>query len=313
MTQHTLDLSEIQRRKALALGEPGALWLAGLPNLVEELEQRWQVRVERPLGGGTEALVMAAVRVGGVPVVVKIGPPGPGDLANEARVLQLARGSGYVTLLAYDPARNAMLLERLGEHLANLGLPVREQIEFICQTLRRAWRKLDSPDGLMTGAEKARSLAEYIAVTWEELGGPCEAAVRDQALAFAATREEAYDPERCVLVHGDAHPSNALLRLGRTGLPPQFKFVDPDGLFAEPAYDLGIAMREWSDELLAGDILRLGQARCALLHDLTGVDPAAIWQWGFVERVSTGLLLWRLGFRAEAEQYFAIARAWLAA
>jgi streptomycin 6-kinase len=116
-----------------------------------------------------------------------------------------------------------------------------------------------------------------------------------------------------VLVHGDAHPANALLRLGRPGLPPQLKFVDPDGLFCEPAYDLGISMREWSEELLAGDALALGKVRCALLHDLTGVDETAIWQWGFIERVSTGLLLWQLGFRTDAVQHFAIVEAWMAA
>lgn len=313
MAAHTFELSEMQRRKALALGESGARWLAGLGDLVADLEQRWQVNAGRSLGGGTEALVLAAVRVGGVPVVLKIGPPGPASLANEARVLQLAHGAGYVTMFAHDETRNAMMLERLGEQLVNVGLPVREQIELLCQTLRRSWRKLDAPNGLMTGAEKARSLAEFITETWDALDKPCEAAIVDQALAFAAVRERAYDPQSCILVHGDSHPSNALLRLGRPGLPPQFKFVDPDGLFCEPAYDLGISMREWSDELLAGDILRLGRARCKLLHDLTGEDETAIWQWGFIERVSTGLLLWQLGFRTDAVQHFAIVEAWMAA
>lgn len=303
----------MQRQKARALGEVGEAWLAGLPELVAELEKRWQVSIGPPLGGGTEALVLAAVRTGGMPVVMKIGMPLPGGLEHEASVLRLARGSGYATLLGHDPSRNAMMLERLGEQLANLGLPVQQQIEHLCATLHRAWRRLDAADGLMTGAEKARWLSEFIAATWDALGGPCDAAIRDQALTFAAQRERAHDPAQCVLVHGDSHPANALLRLGRPGMPPQFKFVDPDGLFAEPAYDLGISMREWDEELLAGDPLALGQARCALLHDLTGVDRDAIWQWGFVERASTGLLLARLGFPDEAEQHFAILRAWMSA
>ncbi len=37
------------------------------------------------------------------------------------------------------------------------------------------------------------------------------------------------------------------------------------------------------------------------------VDGAAIWQWAFIERVSTGLFLVRLGHRREAEAYLAVA------
>ena len=89
------------------------------------------------------------------------------------------------------------------------------------------------------------------------------------------------------------------------------KFVDPDGLFADPAYDLGILMRGWNDDLLAGDALALGRARCALLAALTGVDEEPIWQWGFIERVSTGLLLTQLGL-PDARDTLAIAEHWAA-
>jgi hypothetical protein len=41
--------------------------------------------------------------------------------------------------------------------------------------------------------------------------------------------------------------------------------VDPDGLLAEPAYDLAIPKREWNRELLDGDAARLGCERCAHL------------------------------------------------
>lgn len=58
--------------------------------------------------------------------------------------------------------------------------------------------------------------------------------------------------------------------------PRRFKFVDPDGLFIEHAYDLGIPMREWGAELLAGDPLVLGRRRCRLLARLTGVAPEPI-------------------------------------
>ena len=48
-------------------------------------------------------------------------------------------------------------------------------------------------------------------------------------------------------------------------------------------------MREYNQELLAGDTARLVRSRAELLASSCGVDPEPVWQWGFIERVSTGL------------------------
>ncbi|MBI4641666.1 MAG: phosphotransferase [Candidatus Tectomicrobia bacterium] len=312
MSSRRFDLPELLRQKAFLRGDSGTRWLEGLSILVGELEEAWQVRLHRQLSGGTEALVLAVVQANGKPAVLKIGLPG--ELRKEALALRLANGVGYATLLAYDESRNAVLLERLGEKLVDHGFSIRQQIEFICETLQTAWGKVRNPNGLMTGAEKARSLAEFITVQWSELGEPCEKAIKDQALAFAEEREQAYDPTLSVLVHGDAHPWNTLRwhEEHNATTHPKFKFVDPDGLFAEPACDLSISLREWGHELLAGDALRLGKARCALLNGLTGVDEGAIWQWGFIEHVSSGLLYTQLGQKTSAHEHFSIAERWLA-
>lgn len=65
--------------------------------------------------------------------------------------------------------------------------------------------------------------------------------------------------------------------------------IDPDGLIGEPSYDLGVLMREWLDELIE-DPLEIGKKRCALLGQLTDVDTQGIWEWGYIQSVSTGLL-----------------------
>ncbi len=105
----------------------------------------------------------------------------------------------------------------------------------------------------MTGAEKARSLADFIETAWRDLGEPCSARTIEMACSFADVRHRAFDPATAVLAHGDAHAWNTLVAPG-DGLR-RFKLVDPDGLFIERAYDLGILMREWGAELLAGDPL----------------------------------------------------------
>jgi streptomycin 6-kinase len=100
-------------------------------------------------------------------------------------------------------------------------------------------------------------------------------------------------------VHGDVHQWNALS--AGTG----FKLVDPDGLLAEPEYDLGIIMREDPIELLEGDPVD----RARHLAARTGLDATAIWEWGVVERVSTGLLGVQVGLQPVAGEMLAAADA----
>ncbi|MHB8298027.1 MAG: hypothetical protein ACYDDW_05545, partial [Dermatophilaceae bacterium] len=45
------------REKAAQLGDAGAAWLSGLPELIADLERRWSVTTGEPLTGGTAAYV----------------------------------------------------------------------------------------------------------------------------------------------------------------------------------------------------------------------------------------------------------------
>lgn len=269
---------EVVCNKALAAG--AEQWLAELPALIASLEQDWSIAVGSAYVDATEAFVAKAVLNDGTSAVVKLIVPRTGDAAtNEITALRLGRGQGCVQLLREDEARGALLLERLGRSLHELALPMRQRHEILCSVAARVWRPAPGC-GLPTGEEKARWLSEFIATTWEELDRPCTERAVEHALACAARRIAAHDDERAVLVHGDVHQWNALEAEGG------FKLVDPDGLLAEPEYDLGIIMREDPLELLAGD----PHQRARWLAERTGLDSSAIWEWGVVERVSTGLL-----------------------
>ncbi len=307
MGRRAVDVPEEVRQKAIARGAEGRRWLERLGGLVCEIERDWGVTIGSTLRGGSESYVAAARTDFGYDAVVKIEMPPYASFASEVRTLIAADGRGYARLLEHDTERSAMLQERLGPSLQRFGLPVPTQIEIICATLRRAWA-VPAPAGLPTGANKARWLSEFIAATWEEVNRPCSRRVIEQAPAFAGTRAAAFDPESAVLVHGDAHSANALQ--DHRHAPSRFKLVDPDGLLAEPAYDLAIPMREWSRELLDGDPARLGRERCAHLSSLTGVAPRGIWEWGFVERVSTGLLSIQVGADRFGGEMLDVAEAW---
>jgi streptomycin 6-kinase len=193
-----------------------------------------------------------------------------------------AQGRGYAGLLAHDLARHAMLMEALGPPMSRLDLPVERMIAALGQTLRQAW-SLSRPADLVVdpAQEKARGLGEMVRSLWEELGRPCSAAVADQAMLFSERRAAAFDLDRCVVVHGDPHPGNALRVLEpRPGAESGFVFVDPDGFLADPTYDLGVVLRDWCPQLLAGDAASLARRYCRLLATETGADATAVWEWG---------------------------------
>ncbi|MGW6271527.1 aminoglycoside phosphotransferase family protein [Streptomyces sp. NPDC055060] len=301
MTEPGVEVQPVVRQKARGLGAVGERWLTELPGLVRELERRWSIRVGAPLTGGTSSYVARATARGGRDVVLKIALP-EADLAPQVRTLRRARGEGYVRLLAYDLDRHATLQEALGPPLDRLGLAPRQQLETLCAMLRSAWRVPRPAEPRVDPAqEKARTLGELVARLWESLGRPCSEAVVSLALTYAERRAAAFDPDRCVVVHGDPHPTNALRTVSpRAGAEAGFVFVDPDGFLADPAYDLGVVLRDWCAELRGRDpaaARALLRSYGALLADRTGVDGDAIWEWGFLERVSTGLFV--LNFGAE--------------
>jgi streptomycin 6-kinase len=159
---------------------------------------------------------------------------------------------------------------------------------------------------------KAASLAELVTGFWEELDHPCPERIVVQALRCAEQRAGSFDPDRCLVVHGDPHPANALAVLTpRAGADSGYVFVDPDGFIGDPAYDLGVILRDWCSQLLAGHATKLAQQYCALLADHTGMDATAIWEWGYLERVSTGLYALSLGAEDLARPYLTTAEALL--
>ena len=122
------------------------------------------------------------------------------------------------------------------------------------------------------------------------------------------------DADRCSLVPvrgagltGPGQRSIAgVLGVRRSGgsFPIVEGFVDPDGFVCDRGYDLGVVIRSWTDEVLAAmDPEALLRGYCARLEASTGVDAETIWQWGFVERVSTGLFLIKHGHPVEGRTY----------
>ncbi|MCO1659617.1 aminoglycoside phosphotransferase family protein [Pseudonocardia humida] len=305
-----IDVPGPVREKARAAGADG--WLADLPRLVAEIAREWGLTIGRAFPDATESLVVAADTADGRPAVLKLQVPradrmggdGLAPARHEIAVLRLVAGRGCVRLLRHDVDRGALLLDRLGPSLHDVGLPMAQRHEILCSLLLRFWRPaadIDADHGFPDGAQKARELAAAVARWWAELDRPCSERAVEHALACADRRAAGHDDERAVLVHGDPHEWNVLVdpRPGGIG----WALADPEGLLAEPEYDLGVLMREDPADMLEGDPF----ARARVLAARTGRDATALWEWGVVERVSTGLLATRIGLQPVGRQMLAVA------
>lgn len=302
-----LEIPALVRERARANRVAGQRWLDGLPDTVATLAGEWGLDIGRSLSGGTASLVVDAVDASGRPCVLKV--PMPLDLDGDGRafersvlVHQLAAGRGCARLLAHTTEPPALLIERLGPNLDDLGLPVPAVLEGVAAALQSFWTPLGGDVALPTGADQAAWLADFISSEWTALDQPCDAAIIDCALTYCAERIAAFDPLRAVLVHGDGHGWNVL-----ADPAGGFKLVDPEGLRSSPEHDLGILTREYNEPLLAGDTARLAQARVDAVATACGADPEAVWQWGYIERVATGLAGLR-AFGAPGQAFLEVAR-----
>ncbi|MGI9017655.1 MAG: aminoglycoside phosphotransferase family protein [Euzebya sp.] len=290
-----MDVPVVVRNKAAAAGAHA--WLDDLPSLIAQLESAWGLTAGRPYDGGTEAYVAEATCADGRPAVLKLVVPGGGsETHDEVAVLRLAGGYGCAELYRADVTRGALLMERLGPSVFDLKLPIAQRHRILCNVASRIWRP--APDcGLKTGAQKAAWLIDHIVVTWEQLDRPCSTRAVDHAVGSAERRAAAHDDERAVVVHGDVQQWNVLRS------EDDYKLIDPDALLAEAEYDLGVMMREDPLDLLAGDPWR----RARWLARRCQLDATAIWEWGVVERVSTGLLATKIGLQPDGHQLLAVA------
>ncbi len=298
-------LQPLTRSRVADLGGVGARWQAGLPATLDELAARWDLTWGRPVPGGSASYVARARTRAGAERVVKVVLPDPA-LADEARVLGAAQGHGYALLHDRAPEHRALLMESLGEPLDRLPAEPEHKLRLALAVLAEAWR---APAGAATDtADPAPRLRRGVLERDERLGRPTDPRVLRAALA-CADEVAGWDGAR-VVAHGDPHPANVLQAAEpRPGAPGGWVLVDPDGVLADPAYDVGVLLRDWCSHLRGPDARRRLRGWCELAADPTGLDPDRIWAWAFLERVSTGLYVSAFGATRVGRTFLDSARA----
>jgi streptomycin 6-kinase len=218
---------------ALGADDAGRAWLATLGQVLAEVIENWGLEVGEPFPDASASLTLGAVRRDGQPAVLKLQFPHR-EAEHEAQALAEWAGNGAVCLLAHDPGRHALLLERCWPGTPLLGLDQEAALDVLIGLLPRLWR----PAGprFTSLAEEAAHWAETLPLVWERAGRTFGQGLLDAALGVIG--ELAPTQGEQVLVHQDLHTGNVL----RAEREP-WLVIDPKPLTGEREFSLAPIVR----------------------------------------------------------------------
>jgi streptomycin 6-kinase len=282
MTAPTFRIPESLRRAVTDLhGRAGADWLGRLPETLDACARRWGLELGRPFEGASYNYVARATRADGTRAVLKLGFPGR-SLVSEAAALRHFDGRGAARLLEADEAAGALLVECLepGTPLAGLANEARDEeaTATAAAVMRELWRPAPARHDFPTAAGWAEGFGRLRG----RFGGGCgplpeELVVKAEAL-FAELLDSAAEP---VLLHADLHHGN-ILSAGRG----RWLAVDPQGLLAEPAYEVGALLRNPLPQLFEmRRPVEVLSRRLDTLAAALGLGRARLRGWGLAQAV----------------------------
>ena len=249
-------------------------WLDALPRTVEEMRQRWSLRVGEPFQpGGLTAWVAPARTNDGAHLVLKVAWRHH-ESEHEAEGLRTWAGDGAVQLHASDATDDTvvLLLERCVPGTALSSRPELEQDAVVASLLPRLWR--DSPIG--QPFRPLESLCDAWAAAAERQ--PPHPATLDPGLAregLALFRSLPRTSDRRVLLATDLHAGNVLAARREPWL-----LIDPKPYVGDPTYDA-------LQHLLNCDQRLMSDPRGLATHvaELLGLDADRLLLWLFARCV----------------------------
>ncbi|MBQ0979233.1 aminoglycoside phosphotransferase family protein [Micromonospora sp. M61] len=183
----------------------GRTWLGTLPTWLAECTERWSLRLGPPFRYAYASLALPADLPDGTAAVLKLQYPDE-DSRHEADALAQWNGDGAIRLLAHDPERRALLVERCQPGTPLHELPMDRALDAVTALLPRLWRPAGEPFTPL--AEEAAGWMDRMPDNWERAGRPYERRLLDAALDLltglvSSQREQ-------VLVNQDLHAGNVL-------------------------------------------------------------------------------------------------------
>lgn len=269
-------------RLTLALhGEAGRLWLEDLPALLEDCARRWGLKVGPPFAPLSYNYAAPAEGPRGERFVLKLGVPTHG-LVREIDALLGFGGCGAAQLFDSDAARGALLLERVkpGTPLSTL---CEEDDEAATAAAAAVMRRLgragrNQPHRHPTAADWGQGF-ERCRSHFGGGCGPFPPKLFEEAESLYAELLKTSAPP--ILLHGDLHHGNILAATREPWLA-----IDPQGVVAEPAYEVGALLRNPLPQLLRRpDPVRVTERRIAQLSEELGYERARVRGWALAQAV----------------------------
>ncbi|MCC6501365.1 MAG: phosphotransferase [Anaerolineales bacterium] len=301
-------------------GADGERFIAELPELVEEVSQRWGLRNVQPVSNlsynfvafaessqftakraksAKKGLNLRALReLGGLEkwgdVVLKIGVP-RGELTSEMAALRLFNGEGACRLMDCDEEKGLLLLERLqpGRMLAEVE-DDEEATHIAAEVMRRVWKNVVSASLLAKRQEQVQQqavgLQEYIRLAdWFEglkrlrkmfEGNTGPLDVRLVERVERSTKDFFAENHHPVLMHGDFHHYNVL------SSERGWLAIDPKGVIGPACYEVGpLMLNPWGMSPTGTSLKVRAKKRVDILHEYLGFERERILEWSLAHAI----------------------------
>ena len=260
-------------REMVDRGPDWAAWVHRLPRLADELVEEWGLRLDGPSMHGYCSLVVPALTDADQRVVLKLTFDGDEESQHEHLALRRWDGRGAVRMLRADPARRALLLERL------LPTDLRDVWDVeACEIVAGLWEHLHVP-----ALPQLRTVSSYVEPWVADLAdlppnGPVPHRLVQQAMSL--TRDLVADPAGSDrVVHGDLHYDNVLASDREPWLA-----IDPKPMNGDPHYEVAPMLWNRTEEL-AGDLRGGLRRRFHALVDAGGLEEDRARDWVVVREV----------------------------
>lgn len=244
-------------------------WLEGVPPLLSDLAERWQLAQLALVRRGTVSLVVSCRRSDGRPAVLKVSP----DVARinaEAQALLMWQTPHVPEILATDTTHGAVLMEAIepGTALDESGrLP---DMAAVAALLHALHDHAPPAASVRTVAERIAALHASGAANYDRRPDLQELIPRSlYDRGRRAAESPAAEPSRRVVLHGDLTPANVLDGGTRRGLVA----IDPAPCRGDAAFD-SIDLLMWQAE----DLGTLTARADELGHRL-GCPPERLVTW----------------------------------
>jgi streptomycin 6-kinase len=263
-------------------GADFAAFLDGLPRLVTELVEEWELTYDGEPRHGFGALVLPVRTAAGRPAVLKVSFPHE-EAEHEALGLQAWHGDGAVLLLRADPRRWALLLERLH---AETDLTALWDLE-ACEVVAGLYGRLH-----VRPLPQLRRLSSYVERWTERLaalraGAPVPRRLVDQAVALGRDLTADADTD-ARMIHGDLHYENVL-----AGDREPWLVIDPKPMAGDPHYEVApMLWNRWQEVLDSGHVRDAVRRRFHTVVDAAMLQEDRARDWVVVRELHN--VLWTI-------------------